>query len=216
MATIGAQKIGSDFDLFSTDDQSASPVSRKKPKLDKGGSGKKPKRAGTPKADVIVADASNNTLSGLNGNDRLEGAAGDDLLDGGNGKDILVGGDGNDRLLGGNGKDMLVGGNGSDTLTGGNGKDVFVFTSLQEGLDTITDLSKQDVIDLRGIFAVLEVGGSDPLTRFQQFVQLVQVGANTEVQIDADGSGLGTTFTPMAVLQNVTATSLSAVNFVIR
>lgn len=217
MATTHTQKIGADLDLFSVDDLSASTSNRKKPKLGKGGPGKKPKDKdnATQKSDVIVADASNNIVFGLNGNDRLEGAEGDDQLDGGNGKDTLNGGDGNDTLIGGNGKDILIGGNGSDTLTGGNGKDVFVLNSLQEGVDTITDLKKQDLIDLRGVFAAPEFGGADPLIRFQQFVQLVQVGANTEVRVDADGSGAGTTFTALAVVQNAVATNLSSANFVI-
>lgn len=200
-------------------------ASRKKPsgkggkggKGDKGGKGGKDRKEklGTNKNDVIIGDASNNTVEGLNGKDQLQGGDGDDILNGGNGNDLLTGGNGNDVLTGGNGKDTLVGGVGNDTLTGGRGKDVFVMDNSLNGVDTITDYNINDQIDLKSIFATPAFAGTDTLTRFQQFVQLVQVGADTEIRVDADGSGLGTTFTTLAVVQNVAVTSLSSTNVVI-
>ncbi|TNC52300.1 calcium-binding protein [Rubellimicrobium rubrum] len=52
---------------------------------------------------------------------------------------ILNGLDGIDTLLGNGGNDQLTGGAGKDKLTGGLGNDVFVFASLKEAGDTVTD-----------------------------------------------------------------------------
>ncbi len=60
-------------------------------------------------------------------------------FDGGKGNDSLTGYLGNDTLVGGDGNDILTGGTGFDKLTGGSGADVFVFNSLGEGIDIITD-----------------------------------------------------------------------------
>ncbi|MEM7198393.1 MAG: DUF4214 domain-containing protein, partial [Pseudomonadota bacterium] len=65
--------------------------------------------------------------------------------------------------------DKLVGGPGNDTLTGGGGADLFTFNDNGAGVDTITDLSRYDRLDLsssgihnfnelRGV-AVVENGG---------------------------------------------------------
>jgi Ca2+-binding RTX toxin-like protein len=210
------QKIGSLTDEL--DDSNSLPMERKDKKGKGKGKGKgksKREEIGTQKADVLVGDASNNSLYGRNGKDSLDGGEGDDTLEGGNGHDRLTGGNGNDVLLGGNGKDTLVGGAGNDTLTGGNGKDIFVVDSLLGGVDTITDFKVTDVIDMKTIFSTPEFAGVDLSSRFQQFVQLVQVGTGTEIRVDADGNGVGTSFTTLAVVQNVVATSLNVNNVVI-
>lgn len=198
-----------------TDDTETTGAPKQKPgKGGKPGAGHRPK-LGTSKDDVILGTAADSVVLGRNGKDRIEGGEGNDQLDGGNGKDILLGGNGDDILIGGNGKDVLVGGAGADLLTGGSGKDLFVLDSLQNGIDTITDYRFTDQIDLKGIFAAPEFGGADAISRFQQFVQLVQVGADTEVRLDADGNGVGATFSTLAVLKNIAVDTLSVTNFVI-
>lgn len=211
------QKIGSLTEDFSNDlivKRKAAGKGKGKDK-DKGKGKGKREEIGTQKSDVLVGDAANNSLYGRNGKDSLDGGDGDDRLEGGNGHDKLTGGNGNDVLLGGNGKDMLVGGVGNDTLTGGNGKDTFVLDSLLGGVDTITDFQVNDSIDLKSVFAAPEFAGVDLSSRFQQFVQLVQVGTATEIRVDTDGNGVGTAFTTLAVVQNATATSLNTTNVVI-
>lgn len=71
---------------------------------------------------------------------------------GSNYDDILTGSTGNDTLSGGAGNDILTGGNGSDILTGGAGADKFVFNSLAERNDIITDFNMQegDKIQING------------------------------------------------------------------
>jgi len=146
----------------------------------------------------------------------LDGGVGNDTIDGQKGNDQLLGGKGNDKLIGGKGNDILVGGAGNDTLSGGGDKDMFVFKKLSESVDTITDFeSSLDVIDVRQIFAQAAFAGATPLARFQQFTQFVQVGANTQFRVDADGNGAGTSFATLAVLNNVLVGSVGSGNVVI-
>jgi len=166
--------------------------------------------------DRLRGNAGNDRLVGRRGNDWLDGGAGNDNLVGGGSRDLLRGGKGSDRILGNAGDDILVGGAGKDTLNGGGGKDMFVFNALNEGVDEIQSFeASQDVIDLRTIFTRSEFSGMSGFNKYQQYVQLVQVGANTEVRIDADGSRQGKDFAALASFQNLTMTSLSSTNFVI-
>ena len=165
--------------------------------------------------DRIRGRAGNDRLVGKGGNDQLFGQRGDDVLIGGKGSDLLNGGAGKDRLLGRAGDDVLVGSKGIDDLTGGNGKDLFVFNSLMEGGDRITDFSgTNDLIDLRTLFAAPQYNAASPSEQLTQFVKLVQMGTNTEVKIDTDGNGVGTALTTLVTLDNVAANAISAANFV--
>ncbi|MBW4466169.1 MAG: DUF4347 domain-containing protein [Pegethrix bostrychoides GSE-TBD4-15B] len=161
--------------------------------------------------DRLYGGSGNDRLYGGSGSDLLEGGDGNDKLWGGKGRDLLLGGDGNDRLLGQDGDDILNGGNGNDWLKGGRGKDMFVFDSPDAGHDRIADFElNQDVIDLRQIFAAPEFASQSGFARFSQFVQLEQVGANTEVKLNLDGSG----FKTLATLQNVSAGNVKPTHFV--
>jgi len=189
---------------------------------------------GTPKNDILLGLGGNDRLvtgfgvdrlSGGNGNDtliggkdndKLDGGNGNDRLLGGNGNDLLTGGSGTDRLIGGKGDDVLVGGVGSDMLTGDVGRDTFVYSDLSAGRDVITDFNpSDDLIDLRSIMNRAEFGGNNTFARLTQFVQLQQVGANTEMRVDADGSGAGQVFITLATLQNTAVTAVNTRNFVI-
>ena len=166
--------------------------------------------------DKLYGYDGNDRLKAGGGNDYAEGGRGDDFLEGGKGRDLLLGGDGNDRILGGNGDDLLVGGNGADTLTGGDGRDMFVFANINEGKDAIVDFSpSEDLIDLRSLFAQSQFAGATPYVRYLKYVQLTQVGASTEIKIDADGSGVGNTFITLATLNNVGIGAVGSRNFVI-
>jgi Ca2+-binding RTX toxin-like protein len=100
----------------------------------------------------------------LNGSFANTGAAKNDnyaaienILGSGNGADHLrgsvvanrlAGNGGNDRLEGLAGADRLVGGKGKDTLTGGADSDDFVFQSIGDGGDIITDFGSSDLIEI--------------------------------------------------------------------
>lgn len=174
------------------------------------------KLVGTKKADRLLGLKGNDRIKAFNGNDLLDGGVGNDNMDGQKGNDQLIGGKGNDKLIGSQGNDILVGGAGNDTLSGGGGKDTFVFRKLSEKVDIITDFDGSiDVIDVRQIFAQATFAGATPLARFQQFAQFVQVGANTELRLDADGNGAGTSFVTLAVLNNVLVGNVGSGNVVI-
>jgi predicted outer membrane repeat protein len=174
---------------------------------------------------VLTGSMDDDTLRGTSNPDRILGKAGDDKAMGGSGTDHLIGGRDDDTLIGGNdadllrgqaGNDVLIGGSGFDRLTGGKGADRFVFESITDGIDTITDFNSiDDVIDLRQIFANAEFASSNDGDRFDQFLRLEPVGAATEIKIDADGNGSGTSFTTLATLRNVAIDSLNPQNVVI-
>ncbi len=107
---------------------------------------------GTTGTQTLTGNGGDDTLSGAGGGDVLSGGIGNDTLDGGAGSDRLNGFDGEDTMRGGNGAgkdillagagdDTLVGGQGADTLTGGLDSDRFVYDSILDGGDRITDFT---------------------------------------------------------------------------
>lgn len=129
------------------------------------------------------------------------------------GEDILVGSPRHDRLNGGNGNDMLVGQGGRDLLTGGTGQDRFVYESIRDRGDRITDFSTaEDVIDLRSLLDRSLYSSPQP---FVDYVQLVALGSSTVVRIDPDGDRSNRGAQALVTLDNVAATALSASNFLV-
>ncbi|RZL00976.1 MAG: ExeM/NucH family extracellular endonuclease [Rubrivivax sp.] len=116
---------------------------------------------------------------------------------------------GRDTLTGTAGDDVVSGGEGSDTITTAAGRDVLVYTSLRDGLDTVTDFTPgSDRIDLSSLLASL---GTSPTQAIPGgFVRFVDTSAGVQVQIDADGSAGPATPKPLAVLRGVTASQLLA------
>ena len=100
----------------------------------------------------------------------------------------IVGGTARDTLVGTAGDDILVGGANPDVLTGGAGKDVFVYQSMRDAGDQITDFTPgEDRIDLTALLASI---GADPATAFSKgIVKLVAAGNDVLLQIDTDGAG---------------------------
>jgi Ca2+-binding RTX toxin-like protein len=139
-----------------------------------------------------------NEITGTSGNDQLIGSNGDDLISGLEGRDTLIGGAGND---------ILVGGLGGDQLTGGAGSDQFVYDSVSERTDIITDFSfNEDKLVLSNLLANLQYNGVDPIA--DGYLQFVQQGSSTRVQIDQDGTNGSYPFMTLVILENVTATNL--------
>ena len=117
---------------------------------------------GTDAADILLGDATANTVNALGGNDTVAGNLGDDIITGGSGDDILrgdlnnrstqdniMGGDdiifggegsdriggksGNDILSGDAGDDVIWGDDGDDIMTGGTGTDILIGDNFSQG-----------------------------------------------------------------------------------
>jgi len=144
-------------------------------------------------------------LYGLGGNDTLNGEGGNDWMLGGDGNDTINGGSGRDRMFGQDGDDRLHGGAAEDRMEGGAGADVFVYTALSDRGDTITDFdAAEDSFDLSVMMTAMGYAGADAVA--DGYLSVSQSGADTLVQIDADGGGNG--FVTLANLENVTATEI--------
>ncbi len=127
----------------------------------------------------------------------------------------ITGNDADNKLIGGAGNDTLVGGKGADHLTGGTGRDTYDFDLLADAGDTISGFAKGaagDVLDLRDILDNAGYGGTDPFG--DGVLSFTPSGANTLVQIDADGSDPGLPVT-VATLLNVTLTAANTDNFLV-
>jgi hypothetical protein len=88
------------------------------------------------------------TLEGTDGNDTIAGTANNDTLLGKGGSDIIFGLYGDDKI---------EGGVGNDTLSGGSGNDTFIYTSKDDGADTISDFTSNEKIDVSNIASVTPV-----------------------------------------------------------
>jgi hypothetical protein len=139
-------------------------------------------------------------------NDDLTGSFGNDTLVGTVGIDTISGGIGNDTLQGGFGNDVLIGGAGADT---------FKWIQGETGADVISDfsVSEGDKLDFSAI-----VGNTGPATLSTAVtansVNYYQDGTdNTIVKIDTDGDA--STVELQVTLSGVTASSLSAGDFIL-
>jgi 5'-nucleotidase len=116
----------------------------------------------------------------------------------------FTGNPGRNVLTGGAGDDTINGGASADTLTGGAGGDTFVYASLRDAGDTVTDFTPYaDRIQLSGLLASLGYAGTQPVA--DGYVRVVDVSGGISLQIDADGASGPATFRPLATLKGLTA-----------
>ena len=91
-------------------------------------------------------------------------------------------------LVGTSGGDRLLGNGGKDTLTGGLGKDEFVYNSVADGIDTITDFTVgADKIVLTALLRSLQVTSGNPMAA--GYVSCAATGAGSTLSIDPDAAG---------------------------
>ncbi|MEZ0223143.1 MAG: cadherin domain-containing protein [Alphaproteobacteria bacterium] len=115
---------------------------------------------------------------------------------------ILIGNSAHNVLDGKGGDDIIAGGGDNDTLIGGTGQDTFVFSSILNGIDTISDFSagQSDKIDISDLLT-----DYDPLTMaLADFVQISNSGSNSTVSVDRDGTGSAYGFAQIATINGVT------------
>ena len=101
---------------------------------------------------------------------------------------FLLGGARQDFLTGGMTADTISGGGGDDELTGSGGADRFVFTSSDDGSDTLTDFNAADG---DGLDLAAALRGTSRL--LADYVRITRSGADALLGVDADGSATGYT-----------------------
>lgn len=115
---------------------------------------------------------------------------------------------GRDILRGSVGDDILNGGPGADTLTGYAGNDQFVYASVLDGIDTLTDFQiGYDRIVLTQLLASLGISSADPLA--SRHVTCSTSGQNALIGIDADGSAGNARSRSLVLVKNANCTSLA-------
>lgn len=155
------------------------------------------------------------TREGTDGDDTLRGNSGNNILNGLEGNDILDGRGGNDRIIAGDGDDTIIGGGGNDTITTQAGNDVVVFTSINHGLDRITDFEVgADKIEINGIFSSLRYDSSDligdGIISFKAIANdRSPTGFDTRIDIDIDGRAGNSRFKKLALLKGVDPANLT-------
>lgn len=96
---------------------------------------------------------------------------------------------GRDALTGTPGDDVITGGIGADTLTGGAGADQFVFNSMRDATDTITDFQAGiDRIVLTRLLLSVGIVSNSPIA--DGYVTCKAIGGDVMVGIDTDALGL--------------------------
>ncbi len=114
---------------------------------------------------------------------------------------------GRDVISGTPGDDVINAGEGADVITGGGGRDVFVYQSMRDGTDTITDFTPgDDRIDLTQLLASIGYNGSTAVAA--GYVRVINVSGGCSVQIDADGAAGPGVFRPLVTLRGVSAAQI--------
>lgn len=149
--------------------------------------------------ELTITGAPVNEILGGQGNEAIQGTAGNDRIFGLNGRDTINAGEGDD---------IVIGGPGVDLLSGGPGNDRFVYTSLVDAGDTITDFTPgEDKIVLTALLDSLGYSGSNPIA--DGYVGFQSQGSNSFVLIDADGAAGPGRARPFIQVQNVGLASIS-------
>lgn len=113
-----------------------------------------------------------------------------------------------DVLVGTAGDDMINGGLGVDTLTGGAGNDVFVYNSMREAGDTITDFTPYaDKLQLTSLLASLGISANSALTG--GYLRLMDVTGGAQLMVDTDGATGPAVAKPLVTLKGLTAKQVS-------
>lgn len=106
--------------------------------------------------------------------------------------------------------DTLYGGDGFDQLFGGFGRDSFVFGSASafNDVDEINFFSynDQDALDISDLL----VGYTDGVSDINDFVSITEVGGDTIVSVDANGTTGGSSYLDIAQLNDVTGLTVDA------
>lgn len=125
---------------------------------------------------------------------------------------ILTGTGGRDTIVGTPGDDVIEGGAGADTLTGNGGHNQFVYGSMLDAGDVITDFTPgMDTLVLTKLLAALGIASTDPLA--SGHVTCAASSAGAIVGIDTDGAAGTARTKPLLQLRGVACAALNASSF---
>jgi Ca2+-binding RTX toxin-like protein len=183
--------------------------------------------------DFLIAGYGDDQVSGGDGNDEF-GIRPDKAVDT-MGDDTLLGGAGDDSFFDIYGDNVLDGGEGADSFivsafdgassaaSGGAGRDLYVLRSLEAGSSfVVTDFAAGvggDLLDANPLLNLSAFDGAysggNPFTPGIGILQLVQEGAQTQVQWDRDGPGGGEyEWQTVVTLETLDKDTLTSDNFV--
>jgi Ca2+-binding RTX toxin-like protein len=160
------------------------------------------------------------SIEGVTGSgfgDSLTGTSATNWFDGGAGNDTIVGGAGNDTIIGGAGADQITAQAGAAEVTRitlGAGVDTLELDAAMAGTVVVTDFAAGaggDVLAMEDYLTAALTGWNGTDNPFEEgFLQLVQDGTSTLLQINLDGAG--DDFTTLVTLQNTSSLRLTAAN----
>jgi hypothetical protein len=124
----------------------------------------------------------------------------------------IKGTDGRDTIVGTPGDDIIEGGPGADTLTGNGGRDQFVYSSMLDAGDVITDFKPGiDTLVLTKLLASVGIASADPLA--SGHVTCTANAAGAVIGIDADGAAGPAKTKPLLQLKGVACSAVTATSF---
>lgn len=123
-------------------------------------------------------------------------------------KHRVRGAGGRQAIVGTEKDDQVFNNQGADTLTGGAGSNTFVYQTIRDGLDTITDFTAgKDKLNLQGLLSSIGYNGTGPLA--DGTVKVVDSTSGAVVQVKYSNA-----YRNMIVLRGVTAAQANqTVNF---
>src|SRR6185369_12105173 len=185
--------------------------------------------AGNASGNIITGGIGDDTINSVGSGSTADGGDGDDDISGGGDGTTFTGGDGNDKITifrgsnvsasGGIGNDIFIQTANffsatSSSLTGGAGSDTYRLQPAATNTSTIADFAVGqggDVIDVAYMLG-FATGYAGPNPFATGHLQLVQSGADTLLQWDANGATGGASFTTIATLTGVTASNIRPSN----
>lgn len=121
----------------------------------------------------------------------------------------VLGTAGRDTIVGTAGDDIIEGGAGADTLTGNGGNNQFVYGSMGDAGDVITDfVPGKDTLVLTKLLAANSIVSADPLATGH--VTCTANAAGAIVNIDVDGSAGSIKAKPLLQLKGLTCSAVTA------
>lgn len=124
----------------------------------------------------------------------------------------LMGTAGRDTIVGTPGDDVIEGGAGADTLTGNGGRNQFVYSSMLDAGDVITDFTPgMDTLVLTKLLASVGVASADPLA--SGHVTCTASAAGAVIGIDTDGAAGPVKTKPLLQLKGVACGAINASSF---